>query len=731
MQPMIRFSLVLHNHQPIGNFDHVFAQAYEDSYQPFLDVFEQYEDLRISLHTSGPLMEWLDQHRPEYMERLVRLVRAGRIEIVGGAYYEPILTMIPSRDRVGQITSYSRWLNERFQTQVRGMWIPERVWEQSLASDIARSDIRYTVLDDFHFCNAGLNSEDLHGYFVTEDEGERLFVFPGSETLRYLIPFREPNETIDYLRGLAEAHPNAIAVFGDDGEKFGTWPDTKQHVYDNGWLHRFFQALVENKEWLQVTTLGECVDQTPPVGKVYLPDSSYREMTEWSLPVERQIEFDQLTHDMEQDPHWPVIRKYVRGGFWRNFKVKYPESNDMYSRMMYVSSLVRQAEQEGHSGELLDWARRELYRGQCNCSYWHGAFGGIYLPHLRNAVFNHLIAAENLIDQLHAKNSPWVEASVDDYDFDAHQEVRLANDRVVAWIDPSEGGVLYELDVRSICHNLGGTISRRAESYHEKVRAGASGHDEDVTSIHDRVVFKQEGLDERLTYDNLRRFSLVDHFYDNEVTLDQIVSGEALERGDFAGQPYSTRVRRNPDRIQVQMSRNGNAWQVPLKITKGVTMSAGDSTVEIAYLIEGLPQDRDFHFAVEFNLAGLPAGAEDRYFCHSGNATDGPKNKLGDFGQSLDLQQQNDLHLIDEWLGLDIGLNANRPTNIWTYPVESVSQSEGGFELVHQAVAVLPHWLVRADEQGRWSVTLKLNLDTKMAERRLVVQGVELASADG
>ena len=63
--PTIRFCLVLHNHQPIGNFDSVFEQAYQDSYLPFLNVFEQYpDDLRISLHTSGPLMEWLDEHHP-------------------------------------------------------------------------------------------------------------------------------------------------------------------------------------------------------------------------------------------------------------------------------------------------------------------------------------------------------------------------------------------------------------------------------------------------------------------------------------------------------------------------------------------------------------------------------------------------------------------------------------------------------------------------------------------
>ena len=113
MSQRLNFCLALHNHQPVGNFDNVFEQAYNDSYLPFLEVFERYTPLRISLHTSGPLMEWLDQHHGDYLDRLAALVSAGRLEIVGGAFYEPILTMIPSRDRVGQISTYTRWLESR------------------------------------------------------------------------------------------------------------------------------------------------------------------------------------------------------------------------------------------------------------------------------------------------------------------------------------------------------------------------------------------------------------------------------------------------------------------------------------------------------------------------------------------------------------------------------------------------------------------------------------------
>ncbi len=711
-EPQVRLCLVLHNHQPVGNFDDVIEMAYRDSYLPFLDVFESYKDLRISLHTSGSLLEWLDQRHPEYVDRLASLAKAGRVEIIGGAFYEPILTMLPSRDRIGQIVQYSRYLRERLGVAVRGAWIPERVWEANLTSDLATAEIEYVVLDDFHFRNAGLTADQLHGYYVTEDSGRLLKVFPGSERLRYVIPFGEPQQTIDLLRGIGERAPGSVATFGDDGEKFGTWPETKAHVYDRGWLRRFFDALQANRDWLTTTTLAETVDNVIPTGKIYLPDASYREMTEWVLPVERQIAYHAAIAQLRAENRWESIQPFVRGGFWRNYKVKYVEANEMYARMMFVSSLLDQAEQEAHPQPLIDQARQHLYRGQCNCAYWHGAFGGLYLPHLRNAVYRELIAAENLLEQAAGRTDRWVEVTADDYNFDARREIRLAGDRLVAWVEPAAGGRLYELDVRAIGHNLLATLCRRPEAYHEKVKAGEHHQGDGTASIHDRVVFKQKDLDQRLQYDRRLRKCLIDHFWEANASLEQVALGQARELGDFADGVYQSKLRRNPDRVQVQLIRQGTCAGHPLTITKGLTLSAGSDELEIAYLIEGLPADRPLHFGVEFNFAGLPSGIDDRYF-HTG--TD---HRLGQLQTRLDLHDMRQLNLCDQWLGIDVGMTWDRPTSVWTFPIETVSQSEGGFELVHQSVVVIPRWEIRSDSQGRWSTVMRLKLDTSLATSR-------------
>ncbi|MFQ5730829.1 MAG: alpha-amylase/4-alpha-glucanotransferase domain-containing protein [Planctomycetaceae bacterium] len=719
MTPAVRLVLCIHNHQPIGNFDGVCEDAYRDSYAPFLGVLEDYPEIPFALHTSGSLLEWLADNHPEYIERVRALVERGQVEIVGGAFYEPILAGIPRRDRIGQITAYTRHLEQTFGSRIRGMWVPERVWEQSFASDIAEAGIEYTLLDDFHFKAAGLTDEQLSGYYLTEDEGRLLKVLPGSERLRYTIPFADPQETIDHLRSVIERNPQAVVTFGDDGEKLGTWPETKKHVYEEGWLRRFLDTLQHNAEWVKVVTPAEAVDRVPPLGSIYLPDCSYREMTEWALPTTRQAEYRHLEGWKKQDPDWPKIRSFMRGGFWRNFRVKYPEANEMYARMMEVSERLQrlQSEADDASRAILNRARTELYRAQCNCSYWHGAFGGLYLPHLRNAVYRNLIAADTLLETASGREGRWVEVTAGDYNLDAMSEIRLAGERLVAYFSPACGGHLYEFDVRQTKTNLLATLNRRPEPYHETVRTAAATqarHPDNAApaSIHDRLHFKQPDLDKKLIEDRWPRKSLVDHFLQPGLSMEAFRAGEGTI-SDFAIGVYSTRLRRSDDRAELRMERESRIAPYTVKVCKTIALEVRRSgTLEITYELENLPADMPLHFGVEFNFAAMAADESDRYFY----GVDG--RQLGSLQTIQSLEPTTRLGLIDEWLGLDAAVETTRPAQFWTFPIETISQSEGGFEAVHQSCVVMPHWEFTASDDGRWTTTLQLSVDTSAAQAR-------------
>ncbi len=705
MRPHVRFVFVLHNHQPVGNFDSVFAEAYERSYRPFLDLFEQHPGIRIGLHTSGPLAEWLDKHHADYLDRLARLAAEGRLEIVGGGFHEPILAMLPSRDRIGQIQSYREWLQQRLSTTVRGAWIAERVWDPGMTADLVAAGVEWTILDDEHFKAAGLAEDELDRPWLTEGDGKTLSVLPVSERLRYVIPFDSPQASIDHLAELAARRDGAVAVFGDDGEKFGVWPDTHRAVFEEGWLRTFFSMLEANSDWIRMSLPSEVVDEVPPGGTVWLPECSYREMTEWVLSpndADACRRARRLAADREE---LQPIGRFIRGGSWRNFRRRYPEALEMYARMMAVSDrleAIRRASSMADP-ELLADATSHLYRGQCNCSYWHGAFGGIYLPHLRNAVYQELIAADLAADAAVGREGPWVEAATGDFTYDGRSEVRLANETLDCWLAPDAGGMLYELDVKPARHNLLATLDRRREAYHTQVLAGP-GAARSVVDASQQATFKQEGLDRLVQYDRFRRKSLIDHFYDLDVSLEALVAGEAMERGDFAEGHYTSQIRRDPDRVELTLTKKGNAWGIPFQLTKEVALAADSSTLDIDYRLEGLPNDCRHHLAVEFNFAGMPADAAGRFF------HDDAGNDLGELGSRLNLMAVRSLSLTDSWLGIDCMLSCSRPSGIWTFPIQTVSQSEGGFEAVHQSVVVMPHWIVEPDADGIWQVSMRLTI---------------------
>lgn len=723
MSGRVRLVLTLHNHQPIGNFDGVFEAAYRDSYAPFLSLLRDFPEIPVVIHNSGSLVEWLLEHHPEYIDGLRELIARGQVELLGGPFFEPILACIPRRDRIGQMRSYKRFLEQTFETRVRGMWVPERVWEQSFASDIAESGLEYTLLDDSHFTAAGLEEHQLHGYYLTENDGRLLKVFAGSEKLRYLIPFRDPYETVNYCRSLADRFPNPVVVFGDDGEKFGVWPGSKELVYGEEWLRRFFHALRENNSWLKVTTLAEAVDHVSPLGRQYLPDSSYREMMEWALPAEKQLEQRRLRKDVQHLPEGGKVQQSMRAGFWRNFLVKYPESNEMYTRMLDVSrrlELVASDPRFKNSGRIQS-ARTELYRAQCNCPYWHGAFGGLYLPHLRNAVYEHLILADTHLEEATRRRGPWVHVEADDFNCDARKELRISSDRLVALMCPSRGGHLYELDLRTISTNLLATLNRRFEPYHDRIRECAGQATLEGTGggvdPNGGVRFKQPGLEGKLQYDRWPRKSLVDHFLQPGLSFDSFSQGVG-HVGDFALGVYQSLIRRSPTRVEARQWREGRVGPYTILLAKTVTLTANRSALlEVQYELERLPAGLPIHFGVEFNFAAMAGGASDRFFY------DDCGRRLGMLDARIDQAEMTRLGLVDEWLGLDVSLDFSQPAQIWTMPIQTVSQSESGFELVHQSCAVVPRWEFIVPDDGRWNVRMTLACDTSAAQAR------QLASA--
>jgi alpha-amylase len=189
-------TIYLRDPQPsaVGNFDFVAEEAYQKSYLPFIKVLERHPHIKITLHYSGILYHFFEQHHPEFIDGLRTLVSEGRAEILSGGFYEPILAVLPDDDKVGQIRALSDYIRRTLGHDAEGMWLAERVWEPHLPKSIAAAGINHVVVDDFHFKMAGLRDDELDGYYLTEEQDGVVRIFPGSEKLRYLIPFHPPRK---------------------------------------------------------------------------------------------------------------------------------------------------------------------------------------------------------------------------------------------------------------------------------------------------------------------------------------------------------------------------------------------------------------------------------------------------------------------------------------------------------------------------------------------------------
>jgi alpha-amylase len=700
----LTLALAIHNHQPVGNFGWVYAEAYRQAYRPFVEALERHPAIRLSLHYTGPLIDWLRGEQPRFLERVVKVAARGQVELMGGGWDEPILVALPERDRVGQLRRMGDEVERLTGERPAGAWLAERVWEPSLPTALADAGYRWTIVDDVHFRAASIPADRAWGPYSTDDQGRRIDVFATDERLRYAIPFAAPEDVLAYLQSLASEDEDRVATMGDDGEKFGSWPRTYDHCWGSGhWVDRFFDALEGASEWLTMTTPTDWLAAHAPLGRAYIPTASYIEMTEWALPPEESVAFTAAL-ETARAADAPEAR-WLRGGFWRQFQARYREINDLHTAMLRASDAVAAMP----AGWLRQLATEHLYQGQSNDTYWHGVFGGVYINHLRLATWEHLIAAEDL-----AWHGPTASEIVD-ADLDGRPDVRLRADGQLVVVDLAEGAGIGEWDLRAPRHALTAVMRRRPEASHLRLlaaeraasdveeadeaealaeggeEAGEDGDGSTVATIHDLALAKEEGLAAHLAYDRHERRSALVHFLHPALTAASYASADYEELGDFVDGPFDI-VAMRADELRVV--RDGHlgiqGGSVALRVEKGVRLGGGrlDPTLDVDVIVENTGSDSaSAVLAVEFALNLLGGGGNPQAFYRVGTQRSTHDGR-GSLSDATSIAFGND------WIGIDAEARVQPAAEIWWQPIETISSSEGGFERNYQGSALLFRWFL-------------------------------------
>ncbi len=412
----IKLAFGIYNSQPVGSTNDQLETVYKNSYRSFLKLLYAFPKVKAAVFYSGVVLEWFEDKHPEIFLIINEMIKRHQIELIGGPYYNPVLSVIPNKDRISQIEYLTTYIRKHFGKRPRGCWIPEKIWEPNLSSSIKNSGMEYTFLDDTVFKNAGINGDDLNKVYITEDQGKYIHVFPIDKG--FSEDFTDPELIVNSLLKLLENGNSEVCTMMIDGNS----RITADSCSKGGWFEKFFELLTENARRIQTINPGRYIRTLGAVGKVYFPCTA------------------------------------EEGYFKQNF-TKYSESNLIYSKMIYINNLASQVKRDKIRKKN---AREEIMKSQCNAPYWHNELPGIYDNNLRKAAYTHLINAEKSTRE---KGIFHTSLSNHDFDFDGGDEYIYQGQYINAYVH-KKGGVLFELDYLVNSWNYLDTMSRYRESYH-------------------------------------------------------------------------------------------------------------------------------------------------------------------------------------------------------------------------------------------------------------------------
>jgi hypothetical protein len=302
--------------------------------------------------------------------------------------------------------------------------------------------------------------------------------------------------------------------------------------------------------------------------------------------------------------------------------------------MLYVSKHVKDNEH----------AKLSLWRGQCSCAYWHGIFGGLYLPHLREAIYRNLIEAES------PPHSPKLETI--DFDADGEPELVYSDEHFFAVIKPKTASFV-ELDDRSRKLNLMNVLGRRKEKYHLDLPVRTD--EGDVKSIHEVAKSKEQGLQKYLIYDT----------YERAFGIDRVLETEPSTQDFRCGVNIGSIVQYEDYTIS---DRHDHVVEFTGPIKKCIEFAAKNQrTLRLRYSGECSL------LGVEFSLG-----------IFHGN----PRLNEKSLRTMLTLQNLTNCVITADGFAPVI-LKSDTEFDIHTYPIETVSSSEAGFERIFQGIAAL------------------------------------------
>ncbi|MDR3303493.1 MAG: DUF1926 domain-containing protein [Treponema sp.] len=377
------FILGTHAHIASGASDSTFEGLYQARIKPFIVALYRYPKIQACVHYSGVLLHRIERAHPELFMLLEDIVARKQVELLGGGFYEPMLSLLPLQDKIGQIELLTTYLRKRFGKRPQGCRLPALAWEQNLVGPLNTCGMAYTFLDETQFRSAGMGGK---GPCLAEDQGKLITVFPVASALSAALTGENAETALE--ASLSSVDTPILTVFPEGNDLS---------------LNVFFDMLSHFESRLDFTTPGRLLKSLGALPKAYFPCSSAR--------------FE---------------------GVPRQSLITYPEANGLYAKMMFTHVLINQLRGDKARKHA---AREELWKAQGYDVFYPLADGGIYQPAVRKAAYKSLLNAEKITRE----NGFTPSLMSFDFDMDGDKEFLFQDDQLNCYVQLL-GASLFELD---------------------------------------------------------------------------------------------------------------------------------------------------------------------------------------------------------------------------------------------------------------------------------------------
>ena len=252
-------TFILHAYQPVTQRIEILERIINNCYIPFFENLNKKPNVKITLNITGCLLEILATKYPYVLGLLEKSISAGQIEIMGSAFYHPVLPLISLENQKYQIGKQKEIIQNILGLKSSVFFPPELAVSEKILPQILEKGYNTVIVPE------NINSEPFGCNYIL-DNGKSIRLVKRNKELSNKIAFNHYNRNITHCVMDLETEyrkTNRPITLAMDIETFG------EHMAE--YYFYFFNL----SDRIETMTLSNSLDRFPidNVSDAFIPSS--------------------------------------------------------------------------------------------------------------------------------------------------------------------------------------------------------------------------------------------------------------------------------------------------------------------------------------------------------------------------------------------------------------------------------------------------------------------------